>query len=731
MSGKKITYYTLIAFVIGAAILGYVQYDSSRNIDALIGGNEALLDEFAISGELKTLEKDIFAIESKTRGYISTGNSGHNEGLNGKIVEARAKIKALYKAIDDDLSRGHLVQLDTLVNRKLQWNEKLQKTYATEGKEAAEKLIATQKGRYLTDSISNTIATLDAARRQYMKDAISTLDDNGLKAKSHNIILIICLMIGAAIFFWYTINSAIKQSRLIRELNISERKVKESALIKERFLANMSHEIRTPLNAILGFINLLQKKPLDKESAEYVDTIRKSGENLLNIVNDILDLSKIEAHMMHVETAPFSIRGLVHSIQNMFTSKSNEKSIKMIAEIDTSLPDLLEGDATKLTQVLVNLIGNAIKFTHAGTITIKFTNEGIKDGYVNTGIYISDTGIGIEEDKLAHIFERFRQAEDSVNRHYGGTGLGLTIVNELIALQKGKITVESTPGKGTTFIVSIPYKISEPAANGMEENTKNASLADFSALKILVVEDNEINQKLIRHLFKNWKLDYDMASNGLEAVEALQHNRYNMILMDIQMPEMDGYTASQHIREKLNLDTPIIAMTAHAFAGEREKCLSYGMNDYISKPIKEDKLHDLIAKFATLSFPEATAVVNPNETPANSDFQYISLDYLKEISGGDTEYEKTILTVFLEQLPKETDALEAAWKTKDMQTVKNIAHQLKTTVSIVGLNERLQPTLDATEYQELSDDELERNIAEIVRVCRSAQKESEAFYRQL
>lgn len=729
MSGKKITYYSLTAFILGAAILAYVQYDSSKSINALIGGNQALLDEFAISNQLKTLEKDVLTIESKTRGHITTGNAELSEGLQLRVSEIRKKMAQLHNSIDDGESRKHLKLLDSLVNRKLHWNQHLYKTYYEHGRDSAVSLISTQRGRHLTDSIAQTIAAIDTTRQEYMRTAIDSVDNHSETAKRHNIILIISLLIGAAIFFWYTINSARKQSKLIHDLNISERKVKESALIKERFLANMSHEIRTPLNAILGFINLLQKKPLDKESADYVDTIRRSGENLLNIVNDILDLSKIEAHMMHIESAPFSLRGLIHSVHNMFSSKAIDKDVTLTAEIDSSIPDVLEGDATKLTQVLVNLIGNALKFTHGGTITVRVTNEGMQDGFLKTGIAISDTGIGIEADKLEHIFERFRQAEDSVNRHYGGTGLGLTIVNELISLQNGTITVKSDIGKGTTFMVMIPYKVADMQDD--ESVARNAALpaTDFAAIKLLVAEDNEINQKLIRHLFKNWQLAYDMVSNGVEAVEALKRNSYDMILMDIQMPEMDGYTASRHIREKLNISTPIIAMTAHAFAGEREKCLSYGMNDYISKPIKEDKLHDLIAKFARIdaaeSQPESIA-------PTESDgFRFISLGYLKEISGGDTEYEKSILAVFLEQLPKELEAMEAAWHNRDLATVKKVAHHLKTTISVVGLNENMQPALDAVEYTELSEEILGEHIDLILATCRGALREAQEFHNAL
>ena len=281
--------------------------------------------------------------------------------------------------------------------------------------------------------------------------------------------------------FWYIINTIRRQEHLIHQLNISEKNEREAAQVKEKFLANMSHEIRTPMNAILGFTHLLERKELDEESKEYVETIQKSGENLLTIINDILDLSKIEAGMMRIEAAPFNIRGLLHSVETMFTDKAKEKGIELFSRIDDTMADTLTGDATRLTQILVNIIGNAIKFTSEGNIVIQITNEGIKDTVVNTGITITDTGIGIEPEKLEKIFDRFQQVDDDVTRKHGGTGLGLAIVNDLIQLQKGSIKVESEMGKGTTFHIVMPYKIARDEVTGNGINEFNVS--DFEGVK--------------------------------------------------------------------------------------------------------------------------------------------------------------------------------------------------------------------------------------------------------
>ena len=273
-------------------------------------------------------------------------------------------------------------------------------------------------------------------------------------------LLIIIVLICGAFLFLVILNRIVKQYALIQQLNISEKRVREAARLKELFITNMSHEIRTPMNAIVGFTSLLQKKELDDESGGYVKTIQQSGETLLAIINDVLDLSKIESGMMRIDSYPFSISGLFGSVLTMFRLRFEEKGINLHTEVDETLPDLLEGDPARLTQILMNLISNALKFTNRGTVTIKISNEGISEDHLKVGILVKDTGIGIQRDKLKFIFERFQQAEDSITRNYGGTGLGLAIVKDLVTLQKGSINGRKrTRAMGTSFKLMIPFKI--------------------------------------------------------------------------------------------------------------------------------------------------------------------------------------------------------------------------------------------------------------------------------
>src|SRR5207248_914118 len=410
--------------------------------------------------------------------------------------------------------------------------------------------------------------------------------------------------------FWHLVDQGQRQQKLIDILDKSEKKLKESSKVQEQFVANISHEIRTPMNAILGFTGLLQKTNLDKNQHEYVRSIRSSSENLLTIINDILDLSRIESGMMHIEILPFNLRELLDSLITMMKVKAKNRNLYLRSESDESNPGTLKGDAVRLTQILLNLISNALKFTHEGGVLVKMevaerTAEGCRIRF-----NISDTGIGIDPQKQKKIFERFQQAQPETTRRYGGTGLGLSIVKQLVEIQNGTISVSSEPGKGSVFTVELPYQIA-----GEEETAVAAPVLVggplLQKIKLLVTEDNAMNRKLVEHLLQQWQIDFDVVTNGVEAVEALIKNPsgYDLILMDIQMPEMDGYTATEKIRYDLHLRLPIIAMTAHALAGEREKCIGAGMDDYISKPINEQLLYQLIHKFASVSTDEEVDVI--------------------------------------------------------------------------------------------------------------------------
>ena len=731
MLHKRIIYYILAAFVAGNLLLIYIQYNSTKNVNSLINGNEKVISELKIRTDLQELAKNITSVQNAVTGTLYTKDSSNLEVYRSKIKEVQHNIDNLQKISDDDTSVKYIDVLDPLVHEKLLLGKEVLDTFYASGKNAAEKLISSDRAKELNDSIRRVTHIIESSRQKLLASVTTSINNSGKKALSFSTTLIVLVLVSGAFLFWFIITVLQKQNHLILQLHKTDKKVREAVRVKENFLANMSHEIRTPVNAILGFTHLLERREFDNESKEYVQTIQKSGENLLAIVNDILDLSKIEAGMMRIESAPFNIRKLLEQIELMFKPKMIEKKLHFSIDVDETLPKILEGDGNRLTQILVNLVGNSLKFTATGSINIKITNSGENDNVVKTGIIVTDSGIGIEKEKLQHVFGRFQQAEDSVTRTYGGTGLGLSIVNDLVLLQNGNLYVESEKGVGTTFNIMIPYKISSSQLSQAFLNTDAVSKTPvFDKVNILVAEDNEINQSLLKHLFKSWNLSFDIANNGIEAVKKIIEKNYDLILMDVQMPVMDGYTATMEIRNKLKSDIPIIAMTAHAFSGEREKCIGYGMDDYISKPIREDELLGLIKKYASIKSSDNVKKLIPSISSGKA-YKYINLQYMKEISRGNIDYEKTITEQFIDAIPNELHILEQSWHRYEVDRLRQSAHNMKTTVSVMGLNKLLENYLDFLEYGDLDENTFYVNYSQLQFICNEALEETKQFYKTL
>ena len=366
---------------------------------------------------------------------------------------------------------------------------------------------------------------------------------------------------------------------------------------KGYFLANMSHEIRTPMNAIIGIAEILDKEELSKaEQKRYNQIITRSAETVLSIINDILDLSKVEAGKMELDKSTIDLAQIIMDIIQIFNLSTTNKSITLSCNIDKQVPRYMQGDAIKIKQILMNLIGNSVKFTEAGKVDILLNYLGNKEGMNAIEVIVEDTGLGIPEDKLDAIFDSFKQADSSTTRKYGGTGLGLSIVKSLVELMGGNIKVQSKLGEGSQFTVSLELDDAIELLDA-DEKPIAAFYTDLSKLKLLVAEDNSINREIIGLQLKKLGCNYEVVGNGILAVEGFEKGQYDMILMDVQMPEMDGLEATRIIRMKeinTNSRIPIIALTASAMIEDIDKCLEAGMDAHISKPLKADKLRETI-----------------------------------------------------------------------------------------------------------------------------------------
>lgn len=728
MGNKRFSYFIISSFILCSILLIAVQINSAKNTKELIRNNNTLLNELRSSNHLREIDRDILGVESRIRASIATNDTTHLEGIDQKIRQIRNFLDSL-SVDNEDLEEEKLIQrLGVLAQDKMRTKGKLLHRYDSLGNMDDKSSIANPQARIISNEITDITAKIYHKRQLRMVELSNLSQEMGQRAKLYDISLLVLLVVSGAVIGYHIMRQFRRQHFLIKELDIAEKKASVAAQTKENFLANMSHEIRTPLSGILGFTNLLQKRPLDETSTEFVTSIQHSGENLMTIINDILDLSKIEAGMMRITPGIFSINGLLNSIETLFSERVKEKKLTIFSKVEASIPDTLVGDATRLTQILVNLIGNAIKFTHQGKVTIEVYNKQQSENQIILGFKITDTGIGIDKEKLTEVFERFNQGEDSTTRNYGGTGLGLSIVKRLILLQQGDIEVSSEQGKGTTFDFYIPYGIAKEQLNTMPAADKD-QFKDMSntALKVLVVDDNAINQTLMKHLLLQWNIDFDIASNGLEAVEYLRKKNCDLVLMDLQMPQMDGYTAVQQIREELILDIPIIAMTAHALPGEREKCLSRGMNEYISKPIKEEELFKLITTFGLKEGKSEDKKVSEN-VPV---FNYIDLTYMQSVSGGNKSFEQTVANQFIDNVPLHLEQLITAYHSLDFKIVKLRAHDLQSSVAIMGLLPILEDKLDLLEMATEQNTTLQQILNDVENMLKHSLIEAKIYLESL
>ncbi len=724
---RTLIYYITTGFVIGIITLLTVQYITSTNIRELISGNENLLKEYQLSNELVRLQNGVLLLDNKIKTVAITGDSNKKKDFEIGVRKIREEVRALDHSIDPYTTSGYMNELQRLINQKIDLSHQLVDSISKAGKPVSESIVVNSRAIKLSEEITRLTHKIDTTGKIVLSKRIQAVDLSGQRVLNWNLYVIFLVLFLLTAVFLIIVSRMKKQADLINQLNTSEKKLKKAALIQENFLANMSHEIRTPLNAILGYTRLLQRKKLDEDSRLHLETVHQSGETLLSLVNDILDLSKIESGMMRVEEVPFNLAGLVHSITAMFHHKVEEKGLTLTTSLPADMPaDTLIGDPTRLTQILANLLGNAIKFTSKGEILLNVHKKNVDVSHIEMEFVVSDTGIGIEEDKLDTIFERFRQAEDSTTRKFGGTGLGLSIVRDLVYLQYGSIEVQSKAGSGTTVRFNIPYMVSAqpPQTDHLEINKSKSGFAKNQ--KVLIVEDNVINQGVVAHMLQDWTIKNKVAGNGKDAIEILRTEQFDLVLMDIQMPEMDGYMATTEIRENLKLNIPVVAMTAHAMAGQREKCISYGMNEHISKPIRENDLRRVLSMF--LISDVADQPEKQSLRTAENDYQIIDLSYMKEISNGDLEYEKLVTQQFLDLVPAQIAALSAALSERKGTEIKRIAHNLKTSISIMGIDALLSQDLDAVENGDLDEHQTQKSIDTIISVCSAALHEAGIFY---
>jgi two-component system, sensor histidine kinase len=465
----------------------------------------------------------------------------------------------------------------------------------------------------------------------------------------------------------------LRRSSIQKELVAAEAKAQENSALKSMFLANMSHEIRTPLNGIIGMTKLLLGTRLTSEQKEYARTVEDSSLTLLTLINEILDLSKIESGKLQIEEIHFEMRSLVASIKSLIEVIAKAKGIPLKLNIDNSLPDMYLGDPLRLRQVILNLLNNAVKFSSSGHIKLNITLKDEQNSLAIVEFEVIDEGPGMDEKTIQKLFQNFSQGDESMTRKFGGTGLGLAISKQLVEAMGGKIKVESTLGKGSNFSFHLPLRIAKFSEIHISEDRHPADSFTPIEANILVAEDNLTNQKVISAMLKLMGCHFKVVKDGVEALEALYVEHFDLVLMDGQMPRLDGFETTIQIRSQqsdvLNHDIPVIAVTANAIKGDLEKCLSVGMNDYVSKPISQSDLRHKIEKWIA----SGARSIDP-----------AAITKLKELSDPENDLVQKVREEFMSSGPDVIATLRGMAQENKLTELVNLAHHFKSTCANIG-----------------------------------------------
>ncbi|AEA45881.1 ATP-binding protein [Fluviicola taffensis] len=509
-----------------------------------------------------------------------------------------------------------------------------------------------------------------------------------------------------------------------RELAIREKRKAENALkTQELFLANVSHEIRTPMNGIIGLTRQLNDEKLSHSQQEILDTLDSSANGLLHVVNDLLDVSKIRAGKMTFEYVRFSLRDLLNTFATSISYRSEEKKLRFNLEFTEKLPNYIIGDPIRLNQILLNIVGNAIKFTIEGSITLKVYSIEQKNGMERIHFEIKDTGIGIPTHKQDFVFENFMQIEDHRTRTTSGTGLGLGIAKSLVEALGGEIHLFSQEGNGTTVVFELDFELHKQHVETKNMKQEDIVLMkDLHGLRILLVEDNKINQRVILYDLGKWNVDVHTVDNAIDAISILKDRSFDLILMDYYMPRMDGMEATTFIRTKFAEPTcsiPIIAITAAAMVGDQNKFLEAGMNDYISKPFNPEKLYQLLVKWSSQDHGISTTIENEKR---EDEIEFIDLSILEERAEGSEEYLLDMYGAYLEMMPQYSLDLIQFYEERDLVELRKQAHQILSPARLFGMHITADLLLKLEKDETLNEEEMKELVSEIVNQIQLCEK---------
>ena len=655
-----------------------IQLNEEFKVDTLV----ALVDErFEILDQLIEVRNE-FRVEEALENISETIEEAKVEVPVKEPSEEKGWFKRTFKKQEEDEEQVSEERVDfNKVNAGIRTVKRIET--AKEEQQVKRQLALLELQSENIEQLSYILDSIEKSEKASIKKKSEEME--GLIKRTNVQIILFCAVICLLLFsMTYTIFKFIRKNNAYRSMMKKAKDEAESlAETKALFVATVSHEIRTPINIISGFSEQLSKSDLNGDQKDQLAAIRQSSDHLLDLINAVLDFSKLENNKLTLDEQPFKPTTLVETISSILKKSAEENNVQIVTSVDNSVPSFLIGDSFRLRQILINLVGNSIKFTTNGTVEINLSADSIDENKVDFKIQISDDGIGMSEEQLQKVFNEFEQADKSTTRRFGGTGLGLSITKKLIELQKGTIKMESIEGVGTTAYIKIPLSISDEEITTNEESNLEV---DFLEKAILVVDDEPFNRKLIESLLKQNNAKVLIASNGKEAIDVIKKNYVDLILMDAQMPVMGGIEATKEIRE-FNIQVPILALSAAVTSEDRETYMKTGMNGIIAKPFKSFELITTIAETLSLN----TERKNDN-TVNNAPIEDKSADFadLFELSNGDLAFYLEMLETFEKSTQESIEKIKTSLGEQDFASVAEYAHKISAPCKHISANKLYQ-----------------------------------------